>query len=80
MARAAGYQNFSAADLHYGKLSGQLGDILGLNPTTRVGVLVMFEHYDHEWHWIMHPQVSDALEQLQWNPCRRITHMEASSQ
>ncbi len=77
LAQAVGYQNFNAANLHYGKLGRYLGEIMGLNPEMMVSVLVTFEYDGYEWHWLMRPQVLQALSQLQWKPCKRKTHMQA---
>ncbi len=44
-----------------------VGDRLEYNPTQeRLGTLVTFEKRQGEWHWIMRPEVAQALESLRW--------------
>jgi 5-methylcytosine-specific restriction protein A len=68
MAKAMGYINFNAANLHYGKLGKLVGETMGWVPVpdTTLYVLAEFEKLGHEWHWIMRPQVAHALERLGW--------------
>ena len=69
MARAMGYDNFNAANLHYGALGGLVGEKLGWNPLPefKVNVLVDFEKRNEEWLWIMKPVVAEAIKLLGWN-------------
>jgi predicted HNH restriction endonuclease len=69
MARAMGYDNFNAANLHYGALGGLVGEKLGWNPLPefKVNVLVDFEKRNEEWLWIMKPVVAEAIRLLGWN-------------
>lgn len=77
LARAVGYQNFNAANLHYGKLGGFIGELLLLpQPEFFVKTLVTFEYDGDEWHWIMRSEVAQALDELDWRLCRRKTHAE----
>jgi len=68
MANAMGYDNFSAANLHYGTLGGLVGEKLGWNPLPefKVNVLVDFKKTNGEWLWIMKPAVAEAIELLKW--------------
>ena len=82
MAQAAGYKKFSAANLHYGKLGKLLASILGVDITEEYGVsmLATFEYDGQEWHWIMRPQVIQALNQIRWVLPSKATHMHAVRQ
>ena len=68
MAKAMGYDNFNAANLHYGMLGGLVGEKLGWNPLPefKVNVLVDFKKED-DWQWIMKPAVAEAIRLLGWN-------------
>jgi 5-methylcytosine-specific restriction protein A len=68
MAKAMGYDNFNAANLHYGMLGGLVGEKLGWNPLPefKVNVLVDFKKEDN-WLWIMKPAVAEAIRLLGWN-------------
>jgi len=69
MASTMGYDHYSAANLHYGKLGGLVGEKLGWNPLPKfkINVLVDFEKPGKEWLWIMKPAVAEAIELLGWN-------------
>jgi putative restriction endonuclease len=68
MAKAMGYDNYNAANLHYGILGGLVGEKLGWNPLPefKVNVLVDFKK-DKELLWILKPVVAEAINQLGWN-------------
>lgn len=68
MAKALGYYKYTAANLHYGKLACLVGEELGWNPVPKfkLEILVDFEKRDGEWHWIMKPEVAEAIERLGW--------------
>jgi len=71
MAKAMGYDHFSAANLHYGILGGLVGEKLGWNPLPefKVNVLVDFKEPDEsnkDLQWIMKPVVAEAIELLRW--------------
>jgi putative restriction endonuclease len=67
MAHAAGYSHYSIANSQYGRLGRLVGDQLEYNPMKeRLGTLVTFQKRQGEWHWIMRPQVAEALERLSW--------------
>jgi putative restriction endonuclease len=66
LSRAVGYQNYRGANLQYGRLGGLVGRQLGWRPKMKLKVLITFEYREGEWHWIMRPQVFQALEELRW--------------
>lgn len=67
LARSVGYPHHSFANSQYGRLGRLIGEQLDFNPTKeRVGSLATFEWRDRQWHWIMRPEVANALEQLGW--------------
>ncbi len=67
LSHAAGYSHYSIANSQYGRLGRLVGEQLEYNPMKeRLGTLVTFEKRQGEWHWIMRPQVAEALERLGW--------------
>jgi hypothetical protein len=72
LARSVGYENHSAANLHYGKLAALLKEELKWSTGKSVGLklLVMFvdpgERDNTEILWVMRPQLAQALEALGW--------------
>lgn len=67
MARAADHNRYSFANLQYGRLGRLVGEQLDYNPMQeRLGTLVTFDKRRGEWHWIMRPEVVQALESLGW--------------
>ncbi len=67
MAHGAGFNHYSVANSQYGRLGRMVGDQLAYNPMKeRLGTLVTFEKRQGEWHWLMRPQLAQALEQLGW--------------
>lgn len=67
LAQALGYKHYSIANSQYGRLGRLVGEQLEYNPMQeRVGTLVTFEKRNREWHWLMRPQVAEALETLGW--------------
>lgn len=67
MARAIGYGHYSLANSQYGRLGRLVGNQLEYNPMKeRLGTLVTFEKRQGEWHWLMRPEVAQALEILGW--------------
>lgn len=68
MAYALGFEGYQGANSNYGKLAGLLGEILHWQPDDHIKMYVMvdFEHVNDEWHWIMRPQLVQALEELEW--------------
>jgi putative restriction endonuclease len=68
-AHALGFNHYSTANLHYGRLGRRVRGILGMAADSidqRLGMLVTFEKENDQWHWIMRPQVAEALEVLGW--------------
>lgn len=67
LASAIGLVHYSVANSQYERLARQVGKRLNYNPMhERLGTLVTFEKRNGEWHWLMRPQVAQALEQLGW--------------
>jgi hypothetical protein len=63
MTRAAGYNHYSFANSQYGRLGRLVGEQLDYNPMQeRLGTLVTFDKRQGEWHWLMRPEVAQALE------------------
>ncbi|VGO20975.1 hypothetical protein [Pontiella sulfatireligans] len=76
LAAAARYDNYSAANLHYGKLGKLLGAHLPFEPNKKEGGTPIWitilavgdpetpegEHY----RWIMRPELVQALKELPW--------------
>ena len=77
MAEALGFGHYSLANSQYGRLGRLVGDELEYNPMKeRLGTLVTFERRNEEWHWIMRPQVAEALERLGWVEATRTPFTE----
>ena len=66
MARALGHERFHIANLFYGRLARMVGEQLKSTPHSRLNILVEFEKRNGEWHWLMRPEVAEALELLGW--------------
>jgi predicted HNH restriction endonuclease len=67
LANLVGYSGYSVVNAQYGRLARLLGEQLGYNPEPeRLGALVRFEKRQDEWHWLMRPEVAEALERLGW--------------
>lgn len=69
LAIAAGYRNYRAINLHYGKLARKIGDALG-QPNARI-TLLLESHQpnavtNREWVLVMRPEFAEALEQAGW--------------
>jgi hypothetical protein len=76
LARAAGYDSFEAANIHYGRLGRQIAEFLDLPPPVHkrrgepIWTMVLAggadeaEGEDDHWRWRMHPEVVDALQDL----------------
>lgn len=73
LAQAAGYDSFTSANAHYGKLAKKIGDAAGLPPrpsdqrdeVTYTFTLASGEGEPGEhWRWTLHPEVLDALNSL----------------
>lgn len=68
MAKLLGYPNYNSANLQYGILGRQVGEILGWDPLPKfkIEVLVDFKKPDNEWQWTMKPEVAEAIGRLGW--------------
>lgn len=67
LAQAMGYSHHATANMMYGRLARLVAEKLGYSPEPeKLGTLVTFEKRKEEWHWILRPQVSQALETLGW--------------
>lgn len=66
LAKRMNYKKYNGVNLHYGKFAAQLGKQLGCRqlPDPRLDILVKFENRNNEWHWIMRPNLAEALEKL----------------
>lgn len=71
LANLMGFKNFYAANLHYGRLAGHIGERLGRSPEgDRISVLAYPAGPDEagNFQWKMRPQLAEALENLGWVP------------
>jgi hypothetical protein len=70
LAAAVGYPNFNSVNLQYGTLARKICEILGLRLEFHVSVLAEFimpkPEDGTEVLWVMRPELSRALEELQW--------------
>lgn len=65
LARALGFANWNAANLHYGKFAGKLCNELNVSPTTNLSVLVeFFKSPGSEYELRLRPSVIEALHEL----------------
>lgn len=67
LARAMGYRSYQPVNSQYGGLARSVREQLNFHRRgVRLGVFVTFQHVNGEWHWKMHQEVVDALEDLRW--------------
>ena len=67
LAALVGESSYQVVNAQYGRLARLVGQQLDYNPEPeRLGTLVRFEKRDDEWHWLMRPEVAEALERLGW--------------
>lgn len=69
LADLMGYKNFNAANLHYGKLAAQIGELVGFPPNAEnISVFACPSGPDTAGHfqWQMRQQLAEALENLGW--------------
>lgn len=65
LARALGFANWNAANLHYGKFAGKLCNELSVSPITNLSVLVeFFKAPDSEYVLRLRSSVIEALKEL----------------
>jgi 5-methylcytosine-specific restriction enzyme A len=60
-----GWQSFSAANLHYGRLGKRIMGVIGIHSHISLDSLVKMRDSDIGVLWILRPQVAEALEHLQ---------------
>ena len=67
LAELVGYSSYTAVNAQYGRLARLIGDLLNYSPEPEhLGSLVRFENRKGEWHWLMRPEVAEALERVGW--------------
>ncbi|KAF0106267.1 MAG: hypothetical protein FD146_2694 [Anaerolineaceae bacterium] len=68
LAARAGFSNFETANLRYGLLASKFLDFfqIHLEEYVKINVLVLLENINGEWHWVLRPQVVNALSKLMW--------------
>lgn len=68
LAHALGYKSFAPANLHYGKFAERIRQALRWwhYPDIHICIFNTFLYRNDEWHWIMHPELAEALEKLGW--------------
>lgn len=70
LAAAVGYSHYGSVNLQYGTLGRKVCEILGLHLRYHVLALVEFIMPERgkgtELFWVMRPEVSKALEELEW--------------
>lgn len=67
LAELAGYGRYTVVNAQYGRLARLVGEQLDYHPEPeRLGTLVTFEKRHGEWHWLMRPEVAEALERVGW--------------
>jgi 5-methylcytosine-specific restriction protein A len=67
LAELVGYSNLSAVNSQYGRLARKVGELVAFQPEPeQLGSIVEFEFRNDSWHWILRPEVAEALERLGW--------------
>ena len=78
IAEAVGYENYKAANLHYGKLGHEIAHVLGYEPPKRQNGELMWhwtlssgndasnETLDGHYEFVMRPELVAALEDMRW--------------
>ena len=66
LAHAMNFAKFNASNRHYGGLAAKLCNFFGINPPTKLYVMVEFEKRQGEWHWLLRPHLVNALHELKW--------------
>lgn len=70
LAKAAGYDNFGSANIHYGKLGRKLAELLDIVPPLSISrgepvwTMALAESIDEDLRWRLHPEVVDAVTEL----------------
>ncbi len=79
LANRVGFKNHSAANLHYGRLADKFLKFFNIDSfNIKLDILVYLDKYDNEWHWILRPNVIQALKVLNWfgNPSNVLQEAE----
>lgn len=68
LANIVGFPNHETANLRYGLLANKLLHFFQIHLTryVKINVLVFLEYRDYEWHWILRPNVIQALRESRW--------------
>jgi hypothetical protein len=68
LARALKYKRSAPANLHYGLFAKRVRQALNWWHLRDIHICIFntFSHHHGEWHWIMHPELAEALEELGW--------------
>jgi hypothetical protein len=68
LAYAMGYKSFAAANLQYGRFAERVREALDWWYLEDIHICIFnsFSYLNDEWHWIMHPELATALEELGW--------------
>ena len=67
LAALVGESSYQVVNSQYGRLARLVGEQIGYTPQPQqLGTLVRFEQRNKEWHWLMRPEVAEALERLGW--------------
>jgi hypothetical protein len=78
LAEAVGFENFNAANLHYGKFAHEVADALSYKPplwrdkepmwfwTLSSGKEASADTLDGHYEFIMRPELVSALEEMNW--------------
>ena len=67
LAKQINFKNHSAANLHYGRLADKFLKFFNIDSfDIKLDILVYLDKYDNEWHWILRPNVIQALKALNW--------------
>jgi hypothetical protein len=68
LARALKYKRSAPANLHYGLFAKRVRQALNWWHFQDIHICIFntFSHHHGEWHWIMHPELAEALEELGW--------------
>jgi hypothetical protein len=68
LASKVGFPSFTTANLRYGLLAGRLLQFFQIQFESYVNInaLTYLDNLNGEWHWILRPQVIQALHELKW--------------
>ena len=68
LANKVGFRNFETTNLRYGLLASKFLELFQIQVVgyAKLNALVGFDKCNDEWHWILLPQVVQALRELGW--------------